>query len=1038
MAAEQEVTGLPPGLPPPPPDDGPAPSATAKPGLPPGLPPPPPDDDQESLLKATLLAAPRRVAEGFGELTRGDVNESAPAALWRGVKSLGTMASFPTAPVGQLVRSLYSGGAASDVNLQARLKQLEAIPEQYREISNAGEYKRLQEQLQIPETERMAQEKESLANLVETTTGAGLALTGLPWWLGGGGRTLPGLGRGAAEATQAAHGMLQAADQMELPMHSAITQLELPMETTARQQTLPSMWQNWLRGLHGTPPQQLPLDLPSSTMGQRGLFPEGALPTGAKPDYAETILQNRQAVNEFHQSIGAPSPVPDQPASWVQRGTQYVTGWKPQDYQVAASKWMAKGNAFFTPQDIARGIPSATNIVREGEAAADVAHLITKDMGEKLQEIYKPFKGNEDAIKNIHRLLDGMPTYRPVTPGEVQAAQNLRGLMDTMADMAGIPRERRLADYFPHVRDQVATSLQIQISKEGLPVTKSIPQEYKVFFEKNRTLPTDARIDYGMKPVVAYLQGAAKKIAMSGGRMSDGTPVRGFLNGIDEHLQSLPDVPEIRKYFAQYVNDLVHGRQNNGIKFIDPKTVATIKNAEFLRTIGANLMSPINNLTQTLNTLAVTDLRSWGGAWYDVARNADILKKARATGVVDQTMTIHDLNKMMNPSGIQNLAATAADKASFLFKKAEELNRLHAFSAGYRDAIRKGMGEQKALEYAKDIVNQTQFRFGPENLPNWLRSNNAGLQLLGQFKSYQINQMNFLRNLIVNNPKGFAKWVGASMMLGGQDVFGTTVGDGIRKMISTALGGVPEDYRYRGLSHMGVWFGNQLGLGALPAQDMKSLFFMLPGPFAGHVMDVASGVSGRDYTAEGLANGHWGQPLTPDQRARHMTSSFNVQANRIRSALVMARTQGPNWMQPEGSQRLIDWPGLKQSFGIEPPTGAAIRPKTEQPGWEAAAKAMGIPSPASQEDFEKRQKISEDTQAYKELVRKKADALKRGDMDTVKEIDAEAEARFGIPAPTRPSDVRKSFQRSNTPALERQVRGAPKPIRAQELDKATK
>lgn len=999
----------------------------------------------ESATESVLKAAPRRVAQGFNEMTRGDVNESAPAAMWRGVKSLGTMLSFPTAPAGELAGVLYNGGDVSDANLQTRLAQLEKVDPRYREIGNAGEYDRLKQQLQIPEAERMAKDKEDFKNLVEMTTGAGLAMTPLPWWLGGGGRAAA-MAPEAAEAAQGARSALQAADQMELPMHKAITQLELPTETAARQAAMPTMWDRWLKGLHGTPPTQLELGVTPQAVGQRGLFPEGGLPTGAKPDYAEDILRNRAAVNDFHQTIGSPSPVPPNPTpgnlkvptpGWVERGVRAITGWKPEDYYEATAKAMAKSNAFFTPQDVARGNPAAMNIVREGEAASDVQHLITKDMGTQLKEVYQPFKGDEDAIKNIHRYLDGQPTFRPISPEELQAATKLRVLMDHMADMAGIPRERRLVDYFPHVREQVAQSLQLAISKDGAPVIKNIPQEYRVFFERNRTLPTDSQIDYGMKPIVAYLQGAAKKIAMSGGTMSDGTPVGGFINRVADHLESLPDVEPIRKYFAQYVNDLVRGPQSNGIKFMNPQTVSTIKQVEFLRTIGVNVMSPLNNLTQTLNTLAVTDLRAWGGAWYDLLSKGDILAKAKASGVVDQTMTASELSKMANPKGLQSLLGGATEKSAFLFQRAEEVNRLHAFAAGYRDALRQGMGERAALDYAKDIVNQTQFRFGPENLPNWLRSSNAGLQLVGQFKSYQINQMNFLRNLLVNNPKGLAKWAAASVMLGGQDVFGTHVGDGIRKLLATAIQTTPENVRYDGAKQMGVWFGNQLGLGALPAEDLKSLFFMLPGPFIGHVGDAMSGVSGRDFTPEGLATGNFGKPLTPEQRARHMTSSFNVQANRLRQALVMARTQGPNWQQPEGTGRLYDPTGLKQSFGIEPPTGDATRPKLS-PGIEIAGKALGVPSTAGQQDFEKRQSIHEDSAAYKELVQKKAAAIKRGDTKAVQELDAEAQSRFGIPAPTRPGDVRKQFQRSNTPALDRAVKGSPKPIRGQELEKATK
>jgi hypothetical protein len=759
-------------------------------------------------------------------------------------------------------------------------------------------------------------------------------------------------------------------------------------------------------------------------------------------EQAEDVIRARSAVNDFHAVNQTQSPLPP-PISggskgplggetsalwnWIGEKTAPVTGWKPEDWTIAAAKFKANVGTVFTPQDVARGIPAAQNIVHEAYAAQDAAHLIVQDIGKKLVDIYKPFKGDEASIMDIHRLLDGVPTKGTVTPELAGAAARVRNVFDTLADMAGLPKQSRLADYFPHLRDEISSVLQLKIGKEGQAIVKNIPQDFKVFFQKPRTLPGDETIDYGLKAVQGYLGAAAKRIAMKGGTLSDGRPVGGFLNRVTDHFNNLPDVPELRSYFEEYIKDLTYGRQAVR-SVLSPQVVQTLKQVQFLRTIGVNLMTPVQNIMQTMNTLAKTDIRSWGAAWYDIVKNPELMAKAQASGLVDQGYSHTDLLNLSSPNAIESLISKGADKAALLFKRSEEVNRMHAFAAGYRDAIRSGLPEDSAIAHAKDIVNQTQFRFGPENLPGWLRQQGGAGSLIGQYKSYQLNQLMFLKNLMVHDPKGAAKWLTAGLLLGGPDVYGQSTGHAIRQMASNAFGGDPKDYRYRGvLGSMGMWVGNQMGLGALPAEDMQGLAFLLPGPAVGHVLSMASAASGKDFSAQGLFRGNFGKELTPEQRATQTTTSFpvgGVQLNRLRQAIVMGRSQGANFQQPETTG---------QAYGLEPPSGRGTVPYSVG---EIARKAAGTPSEASQTAHAQQQRVAEDVQAYKDLVRKKADAIKRGDADAVRELNKQGIQQFGrIPA-IRPSDVKSSVQGSRRTGIERAVKSAPKPIRQRERKEA--
>lgn len=869
-------------------------------------------------------------------------------------------------------------GLGSGTMMEPALQKLHDIlnpPQPYLHDFSGGSYGQYQAEHGAEERQQWGEMGKEIARTVsDPLTYAG---TGL---ISGTGRKLVGVLGKFGEAAKPVAEAVKAADQLELPLNSV---------------------------LHGPPTPAGQMELPGMNLGPS----------------AEDILRARRATTEFHANAGLPSPAPvnpdlDRPGYRMLRA---ITGLQPEDWINGVAKWKAKIGSF-TPEDISRGIPAAQNIVREAYAAQDAAHQITQEFGRRLQSIYKGL--GKPEIEDMHRLLDNVPTQGIVTPEMAARAGQVRAVFNKLADMAGLPQQQRLADYFPHLRDEVSSTLNLKLAKGGGVITKEIPQDFKVFFQRQRTLPSDETLNYGTQPVQAYLAAAAKRIAMKGGTLSDGRPVAGLLNRAEQHLQNLPEVEDIQKYFKQYVNDLVHG-QKPGTTFLSPQTVQNIKQVQFLRTIGANLMSPTQNLMQTMNTLSKTDIRSWGAAWYDLFNRPEVMKLARESGLVDQTWSAHELTNLSNPNKLQVLLNKGADRSGYLFKKAEEVNRLHAFAAGYRDAERMGLAGNEAVNYAKDIVNKTQFRFGAENLPPWLRGSGAANALVGQYKSYQINQALFLKDLALHDPKGLAKWATAGLLLGGPDIYGHPVGHEIRKGLASVLGGDPKDYKMRGLlGGMGMWVGNQLGLGALPAEDMSGLAFLLPGPAAGHVMSVASALSGKDYTAQGLFRGNWGKELSPDQRASNATSSVNVQLNRLRQALVLSRAKGPNFQQSSN---------MPQAFGLAAPTGPATTPFS---AGEVTRKALGIPSVQGQEDWAARERVTENIHEYKDLVRKKAAAIQRGDAAAVKALNEEGIQKFGkVPAATGGA-VKQASQATKKPALEREVQHSPKQIRQQQRKEA--
>jgi hypothetical protein len=668
------------------------------------------------------------------------------------------------------------------------------------------------------------------------------------------------------------------------------------------------------------------------------------------------------------------------------------------------------------------------NIFHEAKEMANQQHLIQKGFEKNLTAAYGNIKDTA-SIERVNRILDGQAVA--ASSEEAAAVVRVRGVLNDMQMRAQLDPADWRSNYFPHPRAVVDSKVVLKINASGeRPVGRSVPQDYRAWYEKKRTLPDDETLDYGIGPMRMYARAVAKRIAVEGGVDLDGVPVHGFIKRIPQHLASLPEVPEIQNYWKQYVNDMVHGREV-GSSLLTPQQANVIKSVEFLRTIGGNVMSAITNLTQTLNTGALVDTRSWTAAWYDIFTNPELRKLARSTGVVSQDLGKFGLETLANPTKLEAVLQSGTKAGGYIFSAAEETNRLHAFAAGLRDAKRAGLAGADAVDYAKMIVDKGQFRFGAENLPGWGRGGNPVGSVIGQFKSYQMNQLQFMRNLVTDNPRGAMKYILGTALLAGSDVVtGSDLGHKLRKNIADMLGGDPQDYKFRGLlGEMGVYLGNQLGIGAFPAEDMRSLLFLIPGPAMGHILTAASAASGNNYDISALADGSWGKPLTPDQRASKMVASFpvaGVPLNRVRQAVVLGQTTGPNTKSPET---------MGQAFGVSSPTGKAGRPIKDRLK-ETLNKGVGIPSQAAEDDWVARQRTRQDKQDWLDMLQEKATAIRRGDIETIKDINEESIRRFGRILAVTPGTMRKVVEEQNIPATERGIRRTPKPIRGRARSEA--
>lgn len=121
-----------------------------------------------------------------------------------------------------------------------------------------------------------------------------------------------------------------------------------------------------------------------------------------------------------------------------------------------------------------------------------------------------------------------------------------------------------------------------------------------------------------------------------------------------------------------------------------------------------------------------------------------------ASGAIDRSQA-HNLaglsetdTRAMNP-----VARRTMQVVSFMFHKAEVVNREATALAAYRLARESGMGAQDAITYAGEVVTESHFDYTNANRPRWMQSNAAKVLLL--FRQYSLNMTWFLwRNAYVS------------------------------------------------------------------------------------------------------------------------------------------------------------------------------------------------------------------------------------------------------------------------------------------------
>ncbi len=405
-----------------------------------------------------------------------------------------------------------------------------------------------------------------------------------------------------------------------------------------------------------------------------------------------------------------------------------------------------------------------------------------------------------DAERRVAKALDGKLSRAELLPKETDAYNISRAALDKVARLEGLDMEgRTLTDYWfrqlgkdhPLVKS-MADKGYLYDPFSGNMVKPSTPAFHLMRGEEG-PMPTEFNYDLGdvlgqrlsigvrkaiMDPIVHDIKQKAKTLAPD---------VQDYLNGVLDRVQGRPGKVEVildraAKGLADTAAGLVPTKlgafniplakkletflAEKGLPGASRKAQQMVARAYYRYFLGAALDTSVKNLFQSMNTVGVSGVRNTakGAAEHMKTLWSPEARKAFAdTGTTADMIAMDD--KLLETFGHQNLMRKWDSLLYSPMEAAEYINRGIAYRAGMAEAAaafaKKGVKNPPLWmldRYAKNVVDLSQFKYGPANINPYL--NNPLGKLYYQFATYPAGQMNLYRQLFKKGVQDGDKMIG--------------------------------------------------------------------------------------------------------------------------------------------------------------------------------------------------------------------------------------------------------------------------------------
>lgn len=341
----------------------------------------------------------------------------------------------------------------------------------------------------------------------------------------------------------------------------------------------------------------------------------------------------------------------------------------------------------------------------------------------------------------------------------------VRVVLDKLAQVEGLPKGLRIGDYFPHIG--------LKAGKKAIVLAEDAQAAFAV--------PAGSWLPRSSKETQGAIQKLISESSALGEtfdpehllaiRVNAGLRKAYFNPMMSYWGPRLVNLSEGGKAYAQaYMNKLL-GRPGKIWEGIDrflskvPWKGGTLSAAHMNKwqlavtlnyyrgLLGLAMDTAFKNLTQAQNTVAELGFRNTakGAArlFMETILTPEARKVFKNAGVIDdyEHIVAGSMDRINRSKAFKMFDAILFSPMKF----SEYLNRGTAFHAGLIDAYKRGLTGPRAVEFAKKMVDKTQFRYGVTNTSPYLQ--NPFGKLWYQFSSYPMKEVEFINEILKDPDK---------------------------------------------------------------------------------------------------------------------------------------------------------------------------------------------------------------------------------------------------------------------------------------------
>lgn len=415
-------------------------------------------------------------------------------------------------------------------------------------------------------------------------------------------------------------------------------------------------------------------------------------------------------------------------------------------------------NYLSTPEKVFKKLDMETDFkqIRKGHEKYQT-HL--KQEVKRISDWIGRVPSKESNVK-IFQWLDGKKEVQ-LNKTELEVAKEIKSYLKSWAVKLDLPEDKRISNYITHIFEKGV------IEKEFDPdVAKKIAEEipssvFDPFLMKRGDV--GGYVEDTWRALSAYVKRASRKFNMDPAleelkRSSDKLDLESW-----NYVKRFTDRVNLR---PTEVDSLVDNFiKQTPVKYKLGQRPVALTSRQFRQmvyraTLGLNFRSSLTNLSQGANTYAILKEKYLAKGYLELFKRM----KNKDMDELYQTHVLDDAFIQDRSLNVKKRMVDKLDKGLFaMFDMAEKINRGSAYFGAKQKALDEGKSTQEAVEFAKKVVRDTQFKFGAIDTPVALNSDVT--KLLTQYSSYGIKQAEFLGEMIKNKDlAGMVRYSAATLL----------------------------------------------------------------------------------------------------------------------------------------------------------------------------------------------------------------------------------------------------------------------------------